>query len=891
MADLILAAGQNGTAVQTANTIASGTHGEVKTDNSDNIRAGTNALRIDGGVDVDAGTSFSLGATAATVTLGATATTMTLGGGSTTSTVPGDLVVTGDLTVNGTTTTIDSETVLIADNHLYLNNSYTPAVAQSGGLVVNYLPTATSTTTAGTGVFVAGVDTVSDPTVTTAGAATFAASDIIQISGSANNGENDGIFEVVSHAANLLTIRSTANGVTNQVEDFTQDQFVANAGDIGATITKVNLSVLRAGTDGLWEVASGAVTGLSFTDLGVSGAGNTLDAAYDQGGAGAGRTITVDSGAMVLDKNGTGSQTALEITSDGSGGAIAINVSTVAESSAQIDVDFGATTYTVNPKGIQLDYSAATVNVESATGSLVLFARTAGAGTVYPILISDSKGSFTDPAIAFGDGSSYATLRFSESFGTQSAVFGATSAEDESNGIDVSVFAGFGGAAASGNPAGDGGGARLFGGSGNDATTVAGEAAGTGGAVYMQGGVGGAGAATTNGPAIGGSVYVDGGAGGVGTVGGAASVGGELLMSGGVGGDAGGGQPAAIGGTSTLKGGNGGISDGTDAAGDGSIAYILGGVGGNGSGAIDPGVGGNVSIAGGDGGTSGTGNAMGGSVTVTGGGGQGTGDGGDVEINGGTSGSGTVGSVLIGQSSTLAVDIDAGTGGILMDSTGVVSIDSAATSGNSNLTHNGGAGSDLNVGCTLGSLNLAAGEAAANAISIQAASGGVDIDGALQVNIDSAQAAATAVVINASNASGGIDIDAGTGGIAIDSTGGVSIDAAGASNLTTSSGSMTVEGASSLALSASAASADIAMTPGTAGARGQAIIGDAADTTLNSLVVYDGGGANLAAELVLYDEAGSAWVFWVDVNGKFRIENAATKSGDTNGTVVGNQSV
>ncbi len=175
------------------------------------------------------------------------------------------------------------------------------------------------------------------------------------------------------------------------------------------------------------------------------------------------------------------------------------------------------------------------------------------------------------------------------------------------------------------------------------------------------------------------------------------------------------------------------------------------------------------------------------------------------------------------------IDIDAGTGGITIDSTGAFSIDGAAAS---NVTTTG-AGIDLTLssvlgsvlvsstedaalairlhanggtsetiqlhsdqGTGVGSINLlsdvggitltATGLASADAINLEATAGGVDIDGALQVNIASSQAAvANSVRIVASAADGGIDIDAGTGGITIDSTGAFSIDGAAASNVTT----------------------------------------------------------------------------------------------------------
>ncbi len=115
----------------------------------------------------------------------------------------------------------------------------------------------------------------------------------------------------------------------------------------------------------------------------------------------------------------------------------------------------------------------------------------------------------------------------------------------------------------------------------------------------------------------------------------------------------------------------------------------------------------------------------------------------------------------------------------------------------------------------LGGITLTAtGLASADAINLEAPAGGVDIDGALQVNIASSQAAADAIYLNASAggvtiygalatadsinlstvAGGGIDIDAGTSGIDILTTGAFSFDGAGASNITTSLGDLTIGG-------------------------------------------------------------------------------------------------
>ncbi len=230
-------------------------------------------------------------ATTVNIATGAAMTALNLG----TSMGAGDVItlggtgsavrVQGDLVVLGTTTSVDSEIVLMADNHLYMNAGYTTAVAQTGGLVVNYLPTATATTVAATG-FTAGVAAVSNPTVNTVGAATFTAGQLIQISG-ANNVENNGLFEVLTHAANLLTIRGV--GLTATLQDFTQNQFVTDTTVAGA-ITNVTVSVIRSGTDGVWETGAGATNALTFTDL-ATGA-TTLQQAYDASGSPA--TITTN---------------------------------------------------------------------------------------------------------------------------------------------------------------------------------------------------------------------------------------------------------------------------------------------------------------------------------------------------------------------------------------------------------------------------------------------------------------------------------------------------------------------------------------------------------------------------------------------------------------------
>lgn len=192
------------------------------------------------------------------------------------------------------------------------------------------------------------------------------------------------------------------------------------------------------------------------------------------------------------------------------------------------------------------------------------------------------------------------------------------------------------------------------------------------------------------------------------------------------------------------------------------------------------------------------------------------------------------------------IDVDCGTAGIAIDSTGAFSIDGAAAS---NVTTTG-AGIDLtlssvlgsvlvsstedaalaiklhanggvsetiqlhsDLGTGVGSINLlsdvggitlrATGLASADAINLEAPAGGLDVDVALQMNLTSSQAAADSIVIRSSDAAGGIDVDAGTGGVTVDSSGSISIDAANVSNFS-------VTGAFDVTVSSSLGSANIA---------------------------------------------------------------------------------
>ncbi len=200
------------------------------------------------------------------------------------------------------------------------------------------------------------------------------------------------------------------------------------------------------------------------------------------------------------------------------------------------------------------------------------------------------------------------------------------------------------------------------------------------------------------------------------------------------------------------------------------------------------------------------------------------------------------------------------TGDATIDAAGV-SIDGTAAS---NVTVTG-ASTDLTLSSVGGSVNVAASEAAADAIKINAsdAAGGIDIDAGTNgvdvdstgsINLTSSQAAATAIVLNVSNAAGGIDIDAGTGTVDILQTGavagngialattnaGISLSAVGAANgdLTLAAGDdLDVNVTGDATIDAAGVSID-----GTA-ASNVTVTGASTDLTLSSV----GGSVNVAA--------------------------------------------
>jgi len=333
---------------------------------------------------------------------GATYTGTTIGKAGVEDTFAGNVRVVGNFLVDGTTTTINTDVVNVADNHFYMNDGYTAVSAQTGGLVVNYLPTAVTTAVAATG-FVAGTAATTDALVNVTSSAAFTIGNFIQISGAADQ-TNDGLFEISAKPSGTqIAIAGIGAIARTAPNDFSQTDFVTDT-TVQGTITEVNISVMRSGTDGIWETAAaGAVGSMTFANL-ATAAGSDLQTAYE-----AGNTITTTSAEGVFSVTGTEDITLTAAQSSAGGDSIltlsaaavgsgasnstVIISSTSTNGTGTLDLDADDTvtidsggSFSIQGSGVASDITLAdqtlTVNATGATGRLVLLAGLGSASAI-----------------------------------------------------------------------------------------------------------------------------------------------------------------------------------------------------------------------------------------------------------------------------------------------------------------------------------------------------------------------------------------------------------------------------------------------------------------------------------------------------------------------------
>ena len=221
--------------------------------------------------------------------------------------------------------------------------------------------------------FVAGVSAASNATieVTNAEGSKFATNDIISVVG-AEDEENDGLYEVLSVASDVLTVRGM---LTASVEDFTQAQVTTNADDTSATVGVAQITVFRNNTSGALEFQENfSATGGTWTTL-ASGV-TSLQEAYVTG-----NTITTSGGEGDVTIQGTEDLIV--------GGSVTVSFDTTdailleADAASTFNVTGANVTLSTNTSGDVNVASAGDVLNTTATGSVTggEFDVTCGNGT------------------------------------------------------------------------------------------------------------------------------------------------------------------------------------------------------------------------------------------------------------------------------------------------------------------------------------------------------------------------------------------------------------------------------------------------------------------------------------------------------------------------------
>lgn len=346
------------------------------------------------GLELSAGGAGSLYAdansTGITVGGGAAWTGGTYGKVGEVETFIGDVEIDGGLTVNGTTTTVDSELVLLNANYQHLNQGYKADAAQSGGLTVVNDPTTTTTAVAGGAFEASGTTGSGDAEVEVTSTAGFAAGDIVVVT-DADTPANNGLYEVEA----LLTTpaRLQLSGVANaKTEDFTNADVTTDA-TVAGDVTKTNVTVLRAGTDGVWETGQGSTVPISYSDL-ATAAGATLQSAYEAGNtismsdAEGDFSVTVGSGnpSIILEAadasrfQTTGANLTLQTLTSGTLLIDGVGIVDV-NAGANLDIDVTGTFDMLSTGAFSIDGTGAS-NVTATSGTLTLATLTTGVLTV-----------------------------------------------------------------------------------------------------------------------------------------------------------------------------------------------------------------------------------------------------------------------------------------------------------------------------------------------------------------------------------------------------------------------------------------------------------------------------------------------------------------------------
>lgn len=261
------------------------------------------------------------------------------------------------------------------------------------------------------------------------GAMTYSASDLVgsnrKYIGSSNTSLNP-LYAFCNNVEGLL------EGTTTFSNKLDTDSYWQFAEMVAPSTPAANHGLLYVADDtGTTKLYFKDAAGTA-TDLLAAGAGGTLDQAYDQGGAGAGKAITVDTGAIALSNTDADTAWLLTLNAAPSGSAALGGLQITAGANSTQD----ALEFANAGTGYDIYGTSGTWTVSKAgAGS---FAALTGAGT---ISLNDSAttsttsigGGTTTGAVSIGTGASAQTVDVGTGAGAKTVTVGSTNTTSTTN--------------------------------------------------------------------------------------------------------------------------------------------------------------------------------------------------------------------------------------------------------------------------------------------------------------------------------------------------------------------------------------------------------------------------------------------------------------------------
>lgn len=237
----------------------------------------------------------------------------------------------------------------------------------------------------------------------------------VQLIGS--NAADETLEITASAAGGALFVENTSTGDSVRVNDIAADTspfVIDDDGQVGI-LTAIPSQALHItgslrmvdGNQAVGRVMTSAADGTGDWQALPVVAGNTLDQAYDEGGFGSGRTVTVDAGAVQLTGSNVADET-LEVTTSAAGGALFVENTSTGDSVRVNDIAADPSPFVIDDDGNVGVLTAVPTQALHITGSLRMVDGNQASGNVM-ISSADGTGVWTAPAAAGVDGTGTAT--------------------------------------------------------------------------------------------------------------------------------------------------------------------------------------------------------------------------------------------------------------------------------------------------------------------------------------------------------------------------------------------------------------------------------------------------------------------------------------------------